>query len=65
MGRLHDAGTHPGVNLQLADRVDHFAVFAVVDIGCDKDVALITRKSRVYDLVAARDDPDKRDANLV
>ena len=61
IGRLHDAGTHYRVNLQLAERVDHFAVFAVVDIGCDNDVSLITRKPRVYDLAAARDDPDKRD----
>ena len=49
-----------GVNLQLAERVDHFAVLAVVDIGYDNDVSLITRKPRVYD-AAARDDPDKRD----
>ena len=49
------------MNLQLAERVDHFAVFAVVDIGCDNDVSLITRKPRVFDLAAARDDPDKRD----
>ena len=58
MGRLHDASTHYGVNLQLAERVDHFAV---VDIGCDNDVSLITRKPRIYDLAAARDDDEKRD----
>ena len=60
IGRLHDAGTHYGVNLQVAERVDHFAVFVVVDIGCDNDVSLVTRKPGAHDLAAARDDPDKR-----
>ena len=55
-GRLHDAGTHYGVNLQLGERVDHFAVFAVVDIGLSPS----SHASLVYDLAAARDDPDKR-----
>ena len=49
IGRLHDAGTHYGVNLQLAERVDRFAVFAVVVIA-----SLITRKPRVFDLAASK-----------
>ena len=61
LGRLHDARTHCGVNLQLAERVDHFAAFAVVEVGCENDVLLVTRMPGVCDLALTRDDAEKRD----